>query len=119
MIKIFHSMPLRGRTVAEIERARAWQHDYAKMAAAEKFGVKLEECEVLDTFIKNDVPKNANALRYFGEGVRAYLSQADVLVLAPEWKSASGCVATKFAAESYGIPVIVLENRAITVVGDE
>ncbi|MDR1330009.1 MAG: hypothetical protein LBK23_10465 [Oscillospiraceae bacterium] len=110
-MKIFHSMPLRGKTPAEIEFSRSWQHEAAKKAVATTFGVPVEECEILDTFIKENVPENANALWYFGEGVRTYLSQTDVLALAPDWAGARGCVAEKFVAESYDIPVIVLEYR--------
>jgi hypothetical protein len=101
-------MPLRGKTPAEIEFARKWQHNAAKSAVAKRFGVHVWQCEILDTFIKENVPENANALWYFGEGVRTYLSQADVLVLAPDWEGARGCVAEKFVAESYDIPTIVL-----------
>ncbi|MDR2529529.1 MAG: hypothetical protein LBD04_11050 [Synergistaceae bacterium] len=50
----------------------------------------VEECVVLDTFLKENVPENANAVWYFGEGVRTYLSLANVLVLAPDGSPRAG-----------------------------
>jgi hypothetical protein len=108
-IKIFVSMPMRGKTPAEIEYARSWQHTAAKELVSRTFNVPIEDCIILDTFIKNDVPENANPLWYMGEGIRTYLSQADILVLAPDWKTARGCIAEKFVAESYDVPTLVLD----------
>jgi hypothetical protein len=119
-IKIFHSMPLAGRTEEQIQRAREWQHVEAKRTAARIFGVKQEDCEILPTFINETPGKEykTEALWYFGKGVMEYLSRADLLALADDYASARGCRMERAVAEAYGIPSVVLPQVYSSEVSD-
>jgi hypothetical protein len=111
-VKIFHSMPLRGKTEEEIQAARAWQHPAAIAAAAEWFHCPESDCEIMPTLIEEQPgkPYKTVPLWYFGRGVMEHLSQADFLALAPDWGTARGCRAEMAVATEYDLPMYVLRR---------
>jgi len=106
-MKVFHSMPLRGLTEEQISKNRVWQHKAIENIVKSFF---KQDCEILPTLI-NYAPGTAGPLWYFGEGIKTWLSQADLLCLAPDWREARGCRAEQFVAKEYGIPCIQLNSE--------
>ena len=77
-MKVFISMPMRGKSVEEIIKTRS---QIFKQVKKDFPGSKLE---LLDQIIEDDCP-----------------FKGDVVVFAPNWHLASGCRAEKFIAENY------------------
>lgn len=98
MKKLFISQPMRGKTDEEIktERAEIIKH------VTERFG----EVEVIDSFIEENAPGNANSgLWYLGKSLES-LSTADCAYFAEGWQNYRGCKIEHESAVQYGIDIV-------------
>lgn len=96
-MKVFISMPMRGKSTEEIVKTRS---QIFKQVKKDFPGSKLE---LLGQIIEDDCPfKGPDAgIWYLAKSIEI-MAEADVVVFAPNWHLASGCRAEKFIAENYG-----------------
>ena len=96
-MKVFISMPMRGKNMEEIVKTRSQIFEKVKDHFPES------KLELLDQIIEDDCPfKDPDAgIWYLGKSIEI-MAEADVVVFAPNWHLASGCRAEKFIAENYG-----------------
>lgn len=98
MKKLFISQPMRYKTDEEIKAERA---EIVKRVT-ERFG----EVEVIDSFIEENAPDNANAgLWYLGKTLEL-LSAADCAYFADGWQNYRGCKIEHECAVQYGIDIV-------------
>lgn len=92
-IKLFVSLPMRGRTDdeirAEMEKARQ---------ETERFSNK--PVELLDTVF--DLPEDASPLEYLSKSL-GMMSRADLVYFAEGWQNARGCLIEWMCAREYGL----------------
>ena len=99
MKKIFISQPMNGLTQEEVFAVRE--------KAIEDAGIKIgESVIVLDTFILEDAPKDANAGLWYLAKSLMVMSDADVAYFCKGWENARGCKIEHTCAVEYGITVI-------------
>ena len=96
MRKVFLSVPMSGKTEAEIRK----EIDYLKSFADSK----TDLC--VDNFI--DAPWYGSQLYCLGEAIKK-LGYCDVIFMHPDWKSAKGCRVEEFVAREYGIEVVYIK----------
>lgn len=98
MKKLFISQPMRDKTDEEIKAERA---EIVKRVT-ERFG----EVEVIDSFIEENSPDNANAgLWYLGKSLEL-LSVADCAYFAEGWHNYRGCKIEHECAVQYGVDIV-------------
>lgn len=98
MKKLFISQPIKDRTLTEIM-------DERRQAVQAVQQLYHEPVEVLNPF-SPDMP-NHNGLWLLGRNLE-FMSEADVVVFAPEWKNHTNCKIEQFCAMDYGIESIEL-----------
>ena len=98
MKKLFISAPMKGRTETQIRATMEQMHHIAEAV----FG---EELEVIQTYISDDPPADANqAVWYLGESIKK-MADADYFIgIYDEEKAYRGCAIENQAAKTYGIP---------------
>lgn len=98
MKKLFISAPMKGRTEAQIRATMEQMHHIAEAV----FG---EELEVIQTYISDNPPADANqAVWYLGESIKK-MADADYFIgIYDEEKAFRGCAIENQAAKTYGIP---------------
>lgn len=96
-MKVFISMPMRGKNTEEIVKTRLQIFEQVKKDFP---GSKLE---LLDQIIEDDCPiKGSDAgIWYLAKSIEI-MAEAELVVFAPHWDLASGCRVEKFIAENYG-----------------
>lgn len=98
MKKLFISQPMNGWTDEEIKAERA----EIVNRVTERFG----EVEVIDSFIEENAPDNANSgLWYLGKSLEL-LSTADCAYFAEGWQNYRGCKIEHECAVQYGIDIV-------------
>ena len=98
MKKLFISQPMRDKTDEEIKAERA----EIVNRVTERFG----EVEVIDSFIEENAPGNANSgLWYLGKSLEL-LSVSDCAYFAKGWQNYRGCKMEHECAVQYGIDVV-------------
>ena len=66
--------------------------------------------EVIDSFVKENAPKDVNvSLWYLSKSIE-FLSMADIAYFASGWWNARGCKIEHECAEAYGIQIIEEED---------
>ena len=102
MKKLFISVPMKGRTEAQIRATMEQMHHIAEAV----FG---EELEVIQTYISDDPPADANqAVWYLGESIKK-MADADYFIgIYDEEKAFRGCAIENLVARSYNIPSYVI-----------
>lgn len=96
--KLFISQPMNGKTDKEIKEER----DRIIKIVTEKFG----EVKVIDSFVNENAPNNANAgLWYLGKSLEM-LSAADCAYFADGWQNYRGCKIEHECAVQYGIDIV-------------
>lgn len=99
MIKVFISQPMKNRTNEEIEKTR---EEIIKQVK-ERFG----EVEIIDSFFK-DAPVNSKPLWFLAKSLEL-MSKADLVVFAPGWNCARGCIIEHECAKGYHYPILEIE----------
>lgn len=98
MKKLFISQPMNGKTDEEIKAERA----EIVNRVTERFG----EVEVIDSFIEENAPDNANSgLWYLGKSLEL-LSTADCAYFAEGWQDYRECKIEHECAVQYGIDIV-------------
>ena len=103
MLKLFISQTMNGKTDKEIlqERERIIRRIEANYGSV----------EVIDSFVKENAPKDVNvSLWYLSKSIE-FLSMADVAYFTQGWKDARGCKIEHECAEAYGIQIIEEEEQ--------
>lgn len=96
MKKLFVSVPMKGRTEEEIKASIQKMKKIAEIYDG-------EELELIDSYIKDNPPKDSKeALWYLGESLKK-LAQADVFIGICENYDWNGCYIERKAAERYDI----------------
>lgn len=99
MKKIFISLPMNGRTDEEILDHMGKIKNHLSEVLDEPF-------MVLDTFIHEEAPKDANVGLWYLSKSLELLAQADIMYKAANTDNARGCIIEEMCANSYGIKVI-------------
>lgn len=99
MIKVFISQPMKNRTNKEIEKTREEIINQVKA----RFG----EVEIIDSFFK-DAPVNSKPLWFLAKSLEL-MSKADLVVFAPGWNFARGCIIEHECAHGYHYPILEIE----------
>lgn len=101
MIRLFISQPMNGKTYKEIqeEKKRAIERIKRKM--------KTDDIEVIDTYIKENPPKETknNGAWYLGKSL-VMLSTADIAYFIGKWDRYKGCRIEHECAKEYGIEIV-------------
>lgn len=98
MKKLFISQPMRDKTDEEIKTERA--------EIINRVMERFVEVEVIDSFIEENAPGNANSgLWYLGKSLEL-LSTADCAYFAEGWKNYRGCKIEHECAVQYGIDIV-------------
>ena len=96
MKKLFVSVPMKGRTDAEIRESIEKMKKIAEIYEG-------EELELIDSYIEDNPPQNSNqAIWYLGESLKK-LSEADVFIGIDDCYGWNGCEIEYRVATSYGI----------------
>lgn len=101
MKKIFISQPMNGLSDLQINKDRA-----RVIECLYSIGYKPDEITVIDTYIEENAPDNANSgLWYLGKSLEL-LADADIAVFTKGWRNARGCRIEFKCAKEYGISYI-------------
>ena len=92
-LKLFVSMPMKGKTAEEIAEQMKQAHQ-----AAER--IVHKPLTLLNTVF--DLPEGTSPLRYIAESIMA-LSKADVAYFCEGWEQARGCRIEWMCAREYGV----------------
>ena len=97
MVKVFISQPMNGRTDEEILKER----QIIKAAYEE---LRRTEIEVINSFLK-EIPENVANIRVYmlGDSI-SLMHNADLVLFAPGYVKARGCLVEEQVAYLYGIP---------------
>ena len=101
-MKVFISQPMNGKSDEEILKERNKIIHLLK----ERHG---EDVEILDSFFEDYVPspsinEDRVGLKYLSKSLEI-LADADLVVFAPGYKEARGCLIEYECAKAYGIPI--------------
>lgn len=106
MKKLFISVPMKGRTEAEIKETMKKMKKIAEIYEG-------EELEMIDSYIEHKPPQNSNqAIWYLGESLKK-LSEADVIIGIDDHWSWSGCQIEMTTAGLYGIKKYFAHSEAV------
>lgn len=112
MKKLFISVPMKGRTEAEIKETMEKMKKIAEIYEG-------EELEMIDSYIEHKPPQNSNqAIWYLGESLKK-LSEADVIIGIDDHWSWSGCQIEIQTAGLYGIKRYSVQAEAVIPNYDE
>lgn len=112
MKKLFVSVPMKGRTEAEIKETMEKMKKIAEIYEG-------EELEMIDSYIEHNPPQNSNqAVWYLGESLKK-LSKADVIIGIDDVWSWSGCQIEMHTAGLYGIKKYSVQAEAVIPNYDE
>lgn len=106
MKKLFVSVPMKGRTEAEIKETMEKMKKIAEIYEG-------EELKMIDSYIEHNPPQNVNqAMWYLGESLKK-LSEADVIVGIDDSWSWSGCDIEMRTAGAYGIKTYIVSSESV------
>lgn len=107
MKKIFISQPMRNLSDEKIKEER----DLALKKFTYFFEKKYpnETFKVLDSFFDDF---NGNGIAFLGKSLLDCLSEADIVIFAPNWSSARGCKIEHDVAVAYGLEVFYTNNNS-------
>ena len=107
MKKLFISVPMQGRTEAQIRDTMEQLHHIAE-------AVFREELEVIQTYISDDPPVDANqAVWYLGESIKK-MADADYFIgIYDEEKGFRSCGIENQVAKLYGVPSYLVNLRHV------
>ena len=109
MKKLFVSVPMKGRTEEEIKASIQKMKKIAEVYEG-------EELELIDSYVEDDSPKNANPpVWYLGKSLEK-LSEADIFIGIEDDYDWSGCyiermTAFKYDIKSYHVPADCVINN--------
>ena len=98
-MKAMLSQPMAGKTDDEIRAERD----------SLKRNLESRGFEVVDTLFELDVPPSEAPLRYMAKSIEA-MAGCDVVVFAPGWQRARGCLVERVVASLYGLEVLDVLN---------
>lgn len=103
MIKLFISQTMNGKTDKEILQERE--------QIISRIKANYGSVEVIDSFVKENVPKDVNvSLWYLSKSIE-FLSMADIAYFTQGWQDARGCKIEHECAEAYGVQIIEEEEQ--------
>ena len=103
MKKVFVSQPLRGLNEEESKSVRMIACKMAIKKIADKYGEKIEDLEIIDSFFEDYNPdKGCIPLKYLSKSIEL-LADADYAYFGKGWEDARGCKIEHACAEEYGI----------------
>lgn len=99
MSKVMIIQPMAGRTEKDIKRER-------KMITE---ALEANGQEVINTLFTEEAPKDSKqGLWYLGKSLQA-MSEADMVLLLPNWRDARGCKIEYECAKAYGIETVEIK----------
>ena len=111
-MKIFISLPMKGRSDEAIEKEIALTSEYLK--------ARYPGCEILHAFFTDDdfKPEGGDiAMKYLGRSIQV-MADADLVFFASGWITARGCRMEYLIAREYGKRIESIdENRGLAVIG--
>ena len=101
--KLFVSLPMRNHSIEEL---RPRMNDYLKRVEDRL----NEKFSLIDTLWEEPEPEDLKHHTYYlGKSITA-LSDADLVVFAPEWHKAQGCVIEYEICKLYNIPYYLIKE---------
>ena len=95
MLKVFISLPMNGKSNEQI---KAEQQEILK-----KLPKTDQEIELLNSVIDEWAPGDSNpGLWYLAKSIEI-MSRADIVMFAPDWKTARGCIVEEMCADRYNL----------------
>lgn len=91
--KLFISLPMSGRDEDEILSIRDYIYKIMKPLGY----------ELMETYYREDAPEDAGRLWYLGRSIQD-LGLADLVIFAPGWRLAKGCLSEHYICDRYNIP---------------
>ena len=114
-MKVFISVPMRGRTDQEIAGAIT----IAKSKLAKMAEENNEVIEYVDNFVSmRDVTDIKNPAMYCLGGAIQKISKCDVIYFCPGWQEARGCVIEHQVAVSYGLTRLYQDDETEIIFQD-
>lgn len=113
MKKIFLSLPMSGRTNADIET----EISYMKTVFLLKYSDDKEEIQFIDNHncivpAEEITKSTCSSLLYLGEAIKK-MADCDIFVLSANYKIAKGCLIEAEVADLYGIPSYKIVHDSI------
>ena len=99
-MKIFISIPMNGLKKEDIQ--------FKMKEISEELPFLKNEVEIIDSWLDEEPPTDFHGnigLWYLAKSIEL-LAQADLVVMAPGWENARGCIIEHEGAKRYGIPII-------------
>lgn len=110
-MKVFISVPMRGRTDEEIAKAIA----IAKSKLSEVAQEKQEYIIYVDNFVsmpaKNEINDIENPSMWCLGGAIQKMSKCDAVYFCPGWQEARGCVIERHVAVLYGLTRLYQDDK--------
>ena len=103
-MKVFISLPMNGKTKDEIKSTIRNISNILK----DRYD---EEIEIIDAFFEN-APPEAKPLWYLGESL-ILMSDADLVVFAPNWEDYRGCRIENACANEYGFKILYVDKNEL------
>ncbi len=105
MKKIFVSIPMRDKSIDEL---RDQIFDIFNMYRKQ---FDEEDFKLIDTLFTDDEPEEVKThCWYLGKSIMK-LAEADLVIFAPDWYNAPGCIIEREVAYKYGIPYKVMGTK--------
>jgi len=103
MLKLFVSLPMRGRTEEEVREEMAELRDICNNEYQTEF-------ELIESFEHEDPPSDIRnePVWYLGKSISG-LSEADLVIFSSNWRNARGCIAEHMICSLYNIPYVELQ----------
>lgn len=101
-MKVFISQPMRGRSSEEIKEERT------RILATLSLMYKDSEIEEIQSYFEEDVESKNPPVAMLGKSIEL-MAEADLVVLAPDWCVARGCVIEEKVAYDYGLEIVDMD----------
>jgi len=107
-MKVFISVPMRGRTDVEIAKAI----EIAKSKLSEMAEENNEVIEYVDNFVsmRDDTDIKDPAMYCLGGAIQK-MSKCDTIYFCPGWQEARGCVIERYVAALYGLTRLYQDDQ--------
>ena len=104
-MNIFISQPFYERDAEEVmeERERIFS-DFVKWNEEAKVFLSEGEYVLIDNYHKQNIPQDAGRLWCLGNSIQL-MDKADLVIFAPGWNEANGCLVERRIVSAYQIPV--------------
>lgn len=118
-MNVFISQPFYERDAEEVmaEREKIFS-DFVKWNEEAKVFLSNGEYVLIDNYHKQNIPQDAGRLWCLGDSIQL-MDRADVIIFAPEWDRAKGCLIERRIANVYSIPMAFYNPATFSAIEEE